>query len=227
MIVSKWFQVLFHSDHLSSFHLSLTVLVHYRSGISIQGWIVVDPDSDRIPRVPPYSGYCQLRFVFRIRDYHPLWLYFPECSAKLTSCTLQSYNPSASTGFALLRFRSPLLTQSLLISFPEVLRCFNSLVRSYIGNVYLYTLGCPIRKSTDQSFLTAPVAYRSLVRPSSPLPVKASTIRSQQLTFLPFIIDSKTHHFLVKVFMIRLLYLKTESIQTLNIKLNDLVSTKL
>ncbi|EIB25491.1 hypothetical protein cje11_07721, partial [Campylobacter jejuni subsp. jejuni 60004] len=45
--------------------------------------------------------------------------------------------------------------------------------------------------------------------------------------FLPFIIDSKTHHFLVKVFMIRLLYLKTESIQTLNIKLNDLVSTKL
>ncbi len=29
-----------------------------------------------------------------------------------------------------------------------------------------------------------------------------------------------------EVFMIRLLYLKTESIQTLNIKLNDLVSTK-
>lgn len=32
-----------------------------------------------------------------------------------------------------------------------------------------------------------------------------------------FFIDSKTHHFLVKVFMIRLHYLKTESIQTLNI----------
>lgn len=42
-----------------------------------------------------------------------------------------------------------------------------------------------------------------------------------------FYIDSKTHHFLVKVFMIRLLYLKTESIQTLNIKLNDLVLIKL
>lgn len=42
-----------------------------------------------------------------------------------------------------------------------------------------------------------------------------------------FYINSKTHHFLVKVFMIRLLYLKTESIQTLNIKLNDLISTKL
>jgi hypothetical protein len=39
-----------------SFHLSLTVLVHYRSRTSIQPWRVVPPDSDGIPRVPPYSG---------------------------------------------------------------------------------------------------------------------------------------------------------------------------
>ena len=40
MIVSKWFQILFHSDHLSSFHLSLTVLVRYRSPsvFSLGGW---------------------------------------------------------------------------------------------------------------------------------------------------------------------------------------------
>jgi len=30
-LVSTWFQVLFHSPHWGSFHLSLTVLVHYRS----------------------------------------------------------------------------------------------------------------------------------------------------------------------------------------------------
>ncbi len=30
LFVSKWFQVLFHRDHLPTFHLSLTVLVHYR-----------------------------------------------------------------------------------------------------------------------------------------------------------------------------------------------------
>ena len=39
-----------------SFHLSLTVLVRYRSRTSIQPWRVVPPDSDGIPRVPPYSG---------------------------------------------------------------------------------------------------------------------------------------------------------------------------
>ena len=35
MIVSHRFQVLFHSAHRSPFHLSLTVLVRYRSGSSI------------------------------------------------------------------------------------------------------------------------------------------------------------------------------------------------
>ena len=30
-LVGTWFQVLFHSPHRGSFHLSLTVLVHYRS----------------------------------------------------------------------------------------------------------------------------------------------------------------------------------------------------
>ena len=31
LFVSLWFQVLFHSPHRGTFHLSLTVLVHYRS----------------------------------------------------------------------------------------------------------------------------------------------------------------------------------------------------
>jgi hypothetical protein len=35
LLVSIWFQVLFHSPHRSPFHLSLTVLVHYRSPVSI------------------------------------------------------------------------------------------------------------------------------------------------------------------------------------------------
>ena len=45
-----------------SFHLSLTVLVHYRSRTSIQPWRVVPPDSDGIPRVPPYSGIRIIRW---------------------------------------------------------------------------------------------------------------------------------------------------------------------
>ena len=48
------FQVLFHSPNRGSFHLSLTVLVHYRSLKSI--WKRVVPlYSSRISRVPLYS----------------------------------------------------------------------------------------------------------------------------------------------------------------------------
>ena len=57
LLVSMRFQILFHSPYRGSFHLSLTVLVHYRSTSSILAWIVVDPDSDKISRVPSYSGY--------------------------------------------------------------------------------------------------------------------------------------------------------------------------
>ena len=39
-----------------AFHLSLTVLVHYRSQESIQPWRVVSPASHRISRVRHYSG---------------------------------------------------------------------------------------------------------------------------------------------------------------------------
>ena len=39
-----------------AFHLSLTVLVHYRSQGSVQAWMVVHPASDRVPRARPYSG---------------------------------------------------------------------------------------------------------------------------------------------------------------------------
>jgi hypothetical protein len=35
LLVSTWFQVLFHSPHRGSFRLSLTVLVHYRSQANI------------------------------------------------------------------------------------------------------------------------------------------------------------------------------------------------
>ena len=55
--VSLWFQSLFHSPYRGSFHLSLTVLVHYRSVSSILAWRVVPPGSDKISRVPSYSGY--------------------------------------------------------------------------------------------------------------------------------------------------------------------------
>lgn len=118
MIVGRWFQVLFHSAHCGSFHLSLTVLVRYRSKRSIQGWRVVSPASARISRVLAYSGSCYLEIIFHIRGYHPLWLIFPNYSTRLFQWMLQSSTPSASTWFALFPVRSPLLGESRLISFP-------------------------------------------------------------------------------------------------------------
>ena len=64
---------------------------------------MVPPSSDRISRVPPYS---RIQQPGHIRGYHPLWPDFPDRSA---------YN-CRTTG--LFRVRSPLLAESLLMSFP-------------------------------------------------------------------------------------------------------------
>jgi hypothetical protein len=56
VLVSMQFQVLFHSPNRGSFHLSLTVLVHYRSQMSIEPWKMVLPNSHRVSRVPWYLG---------------------------------------------------------------------------------------------------------------------------------------------------------------------------
>ena len=64
---------------------------------------MVPPCSDRISRVPPYSRIFR---HLRIRGYHPLWPHFPERSASFRKTT------------GLFRVRSPLLAESLLMSFP-------------------------------------------------------------------------------------------------------------
>ena len=64
MLVSMQFQVLFHSPNRGSFHLSLAVLVHYRSQMSIEPWKMVLPDSHRVPRVPWYLGARQREEIF-------------------------------------------------------------------------------------------------------------------------------------------------------------------
>ena len=77
------FQVLFHSPYRGSFHLSLTVLVHYRSVGSILPWRGVPPDSDRIPRVPSYSGYPPAKQSF---GYETFTLYGVTSQTLLLPC---------------------------------------------------------------------------------------------------------------------------------------------
>ena len=73
LLVDARFQVLFHSPNGGSFHLSLTVLVHYRSLGSIEPCEMVLADSHRVPRVPWYSGIRSEPLAFRLQDCHLLW----------------------------------------------------------------------------------------------------------------------------------------------------------
>ena len=55
----------------------------------------------------------------RIRDFHPLWSDFPDRSAIDGFVTPQgARNPGTNPGLGCVRFRSPLLTESMSLSFP-------------------------------------------------------------------------------------------------------------
>ena len=67
-----------------AFHLSLTVLVRYRSQGSTQAWMVVHPGSDRVSRARPYSGaVIGARLRVRLRGPNPVPPAFPCRSAPL------------------------------------------------------------------------------------------------------------------------------------------------
>jgi hypothetical protein len=85
---------------------------------------MVPPDSDRVPRVRPYSGArLSCTRTFCIRGYHPVSLFFPEDFAKFAQeLSAESYNPSnkllvwalpfslAATEGIIVLFSFPLLT---------------------------------------------------------------------------------------------------------------------
>lgn len=78
---------------------------------------MVDPHSGRVPRAPPYSLGRFEGFGLKLRGCHALRRTFPGASSVLAFLTLPG---------GLLPFRSPLLRESRLISFPGLLRWFTS-----------------------------------------------------------------------------------------------------
>jgi hypothetical protein len=70
---------------------------------------VVPLRSDRVSRAPPYSSPINL---LPIRDCHPLWSNFPDGSGSIM------------IGTGLVPVRSPLLGESLLMSFPPATEMF-------------------------------------------------------------------------------------------------------
>ena len=125
----------------------------------------------------------------RIRNYHPLWLNFPEHSSHDKCATAWSYNPADALlqqRFGLVPVRSPLLGESLnCFLFLQVLRCFSSL-RSPLNlgqdNHPSGNWVVPFGNPRIKGHLHLPRAYRSLSRPSSPPRAKASTRRPNLLS---------------------------------------------
>ena len=102
-----------------------------------------------------------------IRGYHPLWPAFPNGSGYYTIVT------------GLVRVRSPLLTESRLISFPRGTEMFQ--FPRFASATYVFSCRYPYGwvspfghlRITECSHL--PEAFRRVPRPSSPLVAKAST----------------------------------------------------
>ena len=81
-------------------------------------------------------------------------------------------------GFGLLRFRSPLLTESISFSFPPGNKMFQFPgYRPLAGNQVLPDWVFPFGNQRIDACLQLPVAYRSKPRPSSPLSALASAVR--------------------------------------------------
>ena len=161
---------------------------------------MVHPDSHGVSRVPWYLGALPgSRRAFRLRGCHPLWRIVPDPSARLAICNFPtppqrgravSHDPGEATPagltplrFRLVRVRSPLLTESLLLSFPEGTEMvhFPSLASSELCVHSGMTGHDPCRVSPFghpriKACLRLPEAFRSLPRPSSPLCAKASTV---------------------------------------------------
>jgi hypothetical protein len=115
------------SPHRGSFHLSLAVLVHYRSTGSIQACEMVLADSGRIARVPPYLGTPLGQDPVSATGLSPS---VARLSRRLAYKVLVlNAVPQPRTSFlgrfSLLRFRSPLLAESLLFSFPRGTEMFH------------------------------------------------------------------------------------------------------
>ena len=112
---------------------------------------------------------------FHVRGYHPLWPDFPDCSVKSRAITNR-----------LLRFRSPLLSESRLMSFPRATEMFQ--FTRFASHDYVFIMrylllgGFPHSEISGSKLICQlPEAYRRLSRPSSPIIAKASTTCSYSL----------------------------------------------
>ena len=146
---------------------------------------MVPPVSHGVSRVPRYSGSSLTNIAFRLRGSHPLWLAFPDHSAKLVDrCDCpqpRRINPtvwplprSLATTYGLsVDFSSRSYLDVSVQIVPHV-HLFDSMHVTWILSMWVAPFGNP----RINGYLLLPVAYRSLSRPSSAPDAKAFPLRS-------------------------------------------------
>ena len=133
-----------------AFHLSLTVLVRYRSWESAQPWRVVPPASDRVSRARPYSGSATEVRVLRVRGSHPLRPAFPCRSARTRFCNFRHGlgamdSPSRNTNEA----TAPALAPSLVWARALSLAATRAISVDFSSSGYLDVSVPPVVPRTD------------------------------------------------------------------------------
>ena len=181
-LAGAWFQGLFHSPVRGAFHLSLTVLVRYRSlsVFSLAGWSRRIQAGFHVPR--PTQGTAAVGMASGTRlSRSPGGLSRPFPSPLFFRCRGPTTPPGPGPGrFGLFPVRSPLLGESLrCFLFLRVLRCFSSPRRLPVGpgGTASPCRVAPFGHPRIKGRLRLPAAFRSLPRPSSPDRAKASAMR--------------------------------------------------
>ena len=127
--------------------------------------------SDRIPRVPPYSGYSLLLNNFTYGAFTLFCRAFQHCSIiVLNGFWSPSPHKYYYLWFGLFRVRSPLLAESLFyFLFLRVIRCFSSpgslhyTMYSCNDTITLLMVSFLIRISTDHGLFATPRSFSQLV----------------------------------------------------------------
>ena len=172
---------------------SFSPFPHGTRALSVSQWYLALPDGAG-GFGQDFSGPALLRgpagpSCSRVRGCHPLRRCFPGTFRFALRPLRRPYNPAARVQrFGLVRFRSPLLAESLFCSpFLRVLRCFSSPGRCpgrcRDGGASRHRVA-PFGHLRIKGRLHLPAAFRSLPRPSSSLGAKASPVRPVSLPAL-------------------------------------------
>ena len=133
------------------------------SGVfSLTGWSPLIRPEFLVFRVTQDSTRLQLRF-----EYKAVTFFGQTFQSVLLLCFLPYRSPTTPimpkhNRFGLVRVRSPLLTESLLFSFPPGTQMFQFPGLAWYNTISLL-MGYPIRKSTDQRLFAPPRSFSQLI----------------------------------------------------------------